>query len=378
MKVLFLGDVMPSGDQTGKEVQVSNRLTKYLSGFDCRIATLESAVGTYDTIHETKQPRSEVAVWSKEEDLHKLLDFGINVVSLANNHACDCGIDSMIRLKETLHGMGIASIGAGRNLTEASAPYIIEKSGISFAVVGVCDDNPASLGTLQFATEESAGIYRFNEENLIKQIKELKQQYSHVAIVVHWGVEHKWLPEQCDIDRGKSLIDAGADIIMGGHPHHIQPMIIYKKRPVFFSLGNYYFPDFCLDKVSNMYYPDQLEMDNLPVFDWMSPDRRSFAMKYFWKYYGRLGMAACVDIGSANIVSNVRFTIYKKGRIKLSKMSLAHLCGLKLHSFFVGKQISPKINYYETLIRNIIEYKFLSLFVKKYQFFKYLEKNKME
>lgn len=375
MQIAFVGDFMVSGDQAGKQIKVSNRLKNKLLSFDIRMATLETAVGTYDDIDEVKIPKNEVAVWSKSEDLHKLTDLNINVVSLANNHACDCGVDSMLKLMDILKETGITPIGAGRNIDEAMKPAVIDKEGESLAIIACCEDNPKALGTLHFATEKNGGIYRLEESGVIKQIQELKRKYNYVAVVVHWGVEHKWLPENYDVAIGQKLIEAGADMIIGGHPHHIQPMVSYKSHPIYFSLGNFHFPDFCLDSISNTYYPNENELIQLPVFDWMAPEKRNFSMLYFWKYYARLGMLAMIELNSGNIKTHKRFVLYKKGRLSFSSMSCYHDIKLKFLSLFVGKKISVKINYYITRINVIIEYKILSLFIKKYRFFKYLAKH---
>jgi|GEM_PF-5051878 len=373
MQLAFLGDFMLSGDQAGKQIKISKRLRSKLSKFDVRVATLETAVGTYEDIDDIKMPKSEVAVWSKPEDLNKLKDLNINVVSFANNHACDCGVDSMLELRESLRKLDITPIGAGHNLTEAKEPVVFEKEGESVAIIACCQDNPKSLGTLHFATENKGGIYKLDEDILIPQIQELKKKHTYVAVVIHWGIEHKWLPEIVDVSMGKKLINAGADMIIGGHPHHIQPMVTYKNHPIYYSLGNFYFPDFCLDKVSNVYYPDEEELKNLPVFDWMAPERRKFSMLYFWKYYARLGMIASINLKNETIKAGKRFVLYKKGVLSFSVFELWHSLTLKVFSMFTGKESSIRVNYLITIVRDVIEYKILSRFIKKYGFHNYIK-----
>ena len=373
MQIAFVGDFMLSGDQAGKQLKVSKKLSKKLSSFDLRIATLETAVGSYDEIDEIKNPKSEVAVWSKAEDLHKLSDVNINVVSLANNHACDCGVESMLRLLESLRNLGVTPIGAGHDVKEAMKPAVFEKDGESLAIIACCQDNPSSLGTLHFAEETKGGIYKLDESVIIPQIQNLKKQYTYVAVVVHWGIEHKWLPENSEVTIGQKLINAGADMIIGGHPHHIQPMVTYKNHPIYYSLGNFYFPDFCLDKVSNVYYPDEEELKNLPVFDWMAPERRNFSMLYFWKYYARLGMIASINLKNETIKAGKRFVLYKKGVLSFSVFELWHSLTLKVFSMFTGKESSIRVNYLITIVRDVIEYKILSRFIKKYGFHNYIK-----
>lgn len=68
-------------------------------------------------------------------------------------------------------------------------------SGDQNGKIACCQDNPKSLGTLHFATKTNGGIYRLDENMIAAQIKELKKEHTYVAVVVHWGIEHKWLPE---------------------------------------------------------------------------------------------------------------------------------------------------------------------------------------
>lgn len=355
-------------------VQVSDKQAAVLKNADFRIATFESALGSYEEIDSYKQVKSEVAVWSKKEDLHKITDLGLNVVSLANNHSCDCGIDALLSLKKELKAIGVAAIGAGQNLMEAMQPAILEKDGESLAIIGLCEDNPQALGNLRFASENQGGLYKYDEHLVTEHIQQLKSKYTYVAVVIHWGVEHKWLPELYDVAIGRKMIDAGADMIIGGHPHHIQPVIRYRSKPIYFSLGNYYFPDFCLDSISNMFYPELSEMRHLPVFDWMAPERRCFAMKYFWKYYGRLGMIASVCIELGKIDESSCFSIYKKGTLSTSRITQLHNTILKLLRQFCGTRFSIVVNKYMSMISYLFETKLLSVFFKKYRFFSYLKK----
>lgn len=372
MTITFLGDFMPSGDQSARDIKISRSLNKLLNRCDLRIATLETAVGDYCEISDSKMDKGEVAVWSKKEDLQKLHDLNINVVTLANNHACDCGFEALIRLLSDLHNQGIETIGAGANLSEAMQPAIYEKDGESIAIIGCCKDDPKSLGHLPFAGTNSGGLYRLDENLIIPQIRSYKQHFNYVAVLVHWGVEHKWLPELEDVELSKKMIDAGADIIVGGHPHHIQPKIDYKNRPVFYSLGNFFFPDFCLDNISNVYYPDEEELKRLPLFDWMAPDKRNFSMRYFWKYYGRIGMIATVNTDDFSKRSQYSISLYKQGRLSISHCQILHKVILAFFSRFVGKNESKVINKRITRIQYLFEYKILALLFKRYQFFKYM------
>lgn len=372
MNIAFVGDFMLSGDQSGKQITLSPRLKRELEKFDFRVATLETALGEYEDIDSVKNAKGEVAVWSKYEDVDKLLSLNINAVSLANNHSCDCGVDSMLKMLEHLHSKKIKTIGAGKDETEAMQPAVFEKNGETIAIIGCCKDDAYALGTLHFASANQGGLYRLDESVIVPQIKELKLQYTYVAVVVHWGVEHMWLPENNDVQIAKKMIDAGADMIIGGHPHHIQPMKAYKYRPIYYSLGNFHFPDFCLDAISNTYYPTDEELRKLPTFAWMYAATRNFPMRYFWKYYGRLGMISEVAMSKGQVTAHKSFSIYKKGCIGISKCSIYHRFTLGLFAILVGNKHSSKINHVIWKCRSLFENRVLSVFLKKYAFFKYM------
>ncbi len=375
IRVAFVGDIMLSGNQKGRDIVISHNIKRIFDFFDARVATLETAIGEYKDIDVVKNKKSEVSVWSDEKDLCKLLKLNVNVVSLANNHSCDCGINVMLRSKLILTNNGITPIGAGTNLTEAMEPAIIRKENESLAIIACCKDCPDALGTLPFASDNEGGLYRLDENIIIPHIKRLKKEYTYVAVVVHWGLEHQWLPEIDDVEIANKIIAAGADAIIGGHPHHIQPIGLVKKVPIYYSLGNFYFPDFCLDKISNTYYPSEEEYSKLPVFDWMAPDVRNFAMLYFWKYYGRLGIVALLDFSKTKIRARKVYSIYNNGLLSKSSVGFIHSLNLSILQIFIGRRISSKINRRVTIIRYLFESKVLSIFNKKYDFFNYVKKH---
>ncbi|HHX11813.1 MAG TPA: CapA family protein [Clostridiales bacterium] len=168
-----------------------------------------------------------------------LKEMGVDIVSLANNHALDYGPDALMDTFTTLDNAGIDYIGAGENLDRAKAPIYYEigdkkiaylaSSRVIFAMDWYAtDDRPGMVGT-------------YDPAQLIESIKEASANSDYVAVYVHWGVERNHKPEKYQKSFAKAYIDAGADIVIGCHPHVMQGIEIYKGKPIAYSLGNYWF-----------------------------------------------------------------------------------------------------------------------------------------
>ena len=180
------------------------------------------------------------------ERVEVLKEMGVDVVKLANNHACDYGSQSLLDTMDTLESAGIEYIGAGENLKEAMTPVYIETDGktVAFVAASRAEKN---MKTPQ-ATETEPGILRCYETELfVETIKEAKKNADFVLAYVHWGTEYSHELEEVQITTGKEYLDAGADAVIGAHSHCLQGMEYYNGKPVIYSLGNYWFNEKTLD-----------------------------------------------------------------------------------------------------------------------------------
>jgi len=165
---------------------------------------------------------------------------GFNVISMANNHAFDYGReafeDTMKRLKTT----GIDCVGADFSGTEAFSPVIKNVDDIKIGFLAY-----TNLGSPYWeATTNTSGLAWINEGLLglaKQQIKTAKEKVNILIVSLHAGEEYQKTPTQFQIDFSRMAIDAGADIIVGHHPHVVQPDEIYKDKYIFYSLGNFIF-----------------------------------------------------------------------------------------------------------------------------------------
>ena len=171
-----------------------------------------------------------------------LQDMGVDLVSLANNHAYDYGEISILDTMDTLTGSGIEYVGAGTTLDEAKTPFYYEIEGTKVAIVAATQiermPNPDTKG----ATQNSPGVFRcFEPELLCEVIKTAKENSDFVIVYVHWGAENTTEIDWAQRDQAILFEEAGADLIVGDHPHCLQGITYINDTPVIYSLGNFWF-----------------------------------------------------------------------------------------------------------------------------------------
>lgn len=198
-------------------------------------------------------PEKQFTFRAKPEYADILHEMGADIVSLANNHAYDYGEEAFLDTIDTLENIGIPFVGAGHNLEEASAPVYFIAGDIKIAVVSATQierlDNPDTKG----ATETTAGVFRcWNPAGLLEAVSEAKANSDFVIVYIHWGTENTDVPDWAQLDQAPKIVDAGADLIIGDHPHCLQPIQYVNGVPVVYSLGNFLFNsrqiDTCLVK----------------------------------------------------------------------------------------------------------------------------------
>lgn len=182
-----------------------------------------------------------------------LLDMGVDIVSLANNHASDYGTISLTDTIDVLSNINMPFVGAGRNLEEAAQTAYFVANGIKIAILSATQiermENPATKG----ATDNSPGVFRcLNIDRLLLEIQKAKQNSDFVIVYIHWGTESTDEIDWAQREQAPKIAEAGADLIIGDHPHVLQPIGYCGDVPVIYSLGNYLFnskaQDTCLVK----------------------------------------------------------------------------------------------------------------------------------
>ncbi len=165
---------------------------------------------------------------------------GIEVANLGNNHSGDYGKDALVDGRANLISAGIASVGAGKDVQEAGEAALFEINGWKIAVVGFGGVAPSESW---YATEDRAGMRSGDHtDQMVEAVAAAAEVADIVVVTIHWGVELDTRPRADDIARAEAMIDAGADIIFGHHPHRMQPFDIIDGSAVFWSLGNFVWP----------------------------------------------------------------------------------------------------------------------------------------
>lgn len=229
-QILFVGDVM---------LDRSIRTVMALNGFDYSFANIKSIFGNIDlavgnlegTI--TENP----SISQKNVDILKftfatttaleLQKLGFTGFSLANNHALDFGQTGFLETEKNLKAVGLSYFGSPLNNQDISTSTTV--NGENLCLIGYHE------------------LFASSTISVIKEIANLRPSCDYLMVFAHWGNEYSETPSSSQRQIGHAFIDAGADLVVGAHPHVIEPVEIYKNHPIFYSLGNFIFDqDFSL------------------------------------------------------------------------------------------------------------------------------------
>lgn len=189
-------------------------------------------------------PQAKSYTFRADPDRVKNLDtLGVDLVLVANNHIKDYGEESLLDTLDTLDQAKIERVGAGRNIKEAAAPVLYKVNGhkIAYVAASCAEEHEDTIWTSP-ATEDSPGIMAcYDPEPFYQAVRNAAQKADYVIASVHWGYEYLeyYTEEQEAMARG--LVAAGADAVIGTHPHILQGIKLIDGVPVFYSLGNFWF-----------------------------------------------------------------------------------------------------------------------------------------
>lgn len=169
----------------------------------------------------------------------------INVLTMANNHTYDYGPDALVDTVNRLRAAGISVVGAGKDITEARTPAIVERNGYKIAFLGYVD-TPNEMWNfwpkkVMPAEANKPGVAWGFPENMVEDIRAARQKADIVIVMLHSGVEEKSEPSLIQKQLARAAIDAGANMVLGSHPHVLQGVEYYQGKFIAYSLGNFVF-----------------------------------------------------------------------------------------------------------------------------------------
>lgn len=204
-----------------------------LSAADLAMVNLECVISNigYKNAYKAYTFRAPI------ETLDVIKSAGIDIVSLANNHVADYGNSAFLDMLGRLEQKSIGYVGGGRNEDEAYLPLYVNIKGVRLAVL--------SFSNIEIpwfkAAGDKAGIAWFEDEKIVEMLKVARENSDFVIVMTHWGTEYTSVLDEEQIRLAHLLIDSGTDLVIGGHPHHIQSIENYNGGRIYYSLGNYIF-----------------------------------------------------------------------------------------------------------------------------------------
>ena len=245
MRFMAVGDIMLSRNRgTGRMIESRGphypfeQVQGYLSQADVLFGNLEGPASLKGASFAGQDPHVTFSAWP--QSVQGLAGCGFDVLSLANNHACDYGHEALQDTIDLITGSSIACAGAGASTSEAYRPVIIQRGGIRIGVL-------AYTAFIMFMTRPPGrgrcGVAVFSLAQACRQIRKLAGQVDVVAVSMHWGMDFTEHPLPLYREYARRMIDAGAHLILGHHPHYLQGIERYRHGIIAYSLGDFIFDE---------------------------------------------------------------------------------------------------------------------------------------
>ncbi|MFD0674184.1 CapA family protein [Cohnella sp. GCM10027633] len=237
----LVGDILPAArvldymNQFGFDYPF-RETSGLLQAADIAAGNLETSITTRGTPEEDKQ----YVYRAPQETLAPIKEAGFDFLSLANNHTLDYGWEGLSDTMDALDDADLVHAGAGIDDREAYTPAYIDSKGMTVGFVGLTRVVP---DTSWKADKNNPGLAEaYSTARAVAAIKEAREHADVVVVMVHWGEERKDLPNEFQKSLAYAFVDAGADLVVGSHPHVLQGFESYKGKWIAYSLGNFVFP----------------------------------------------------------------------------------------------------------------------------------------
>lgn len=233
--ILFSQYVLENYSNAGIDGILEKELQQEMNQADITMVNQEFPFSNRGTQAEDKQ----FTFRADPEKVEIFQTLGIDIVTLANNHTLDFGTEALEDSFNTLEGAGIQYVGAGDSVERAKQLETIKVGDRTIGFLAASRVIPEVSWNVE---NQTPGVFcTYDSTVLVNEIKESKSKCDYTVVYVHWGIERNNHPEEYQRQLAKEYIDAGADIVIGSHPHVLQGIEYYNDKPVIYSLGNFIF-----------------------------------------------------------------------------------------------------------------------------------------
>jgi poly-gamma-glutamate synthesis protein (capsule biosynthesis protein) len=255
-------------------------------------------------------------------DILKLMD--TQICTLANNHIFDYGFEGLNDTIDICKQNDIKTVGAGLEHSKIYEPLILEKEGVKVAIINFAENE---FNTIDLY-EKGAGSNNLDIIKIFHQISDVKSKSDYIILIGHGGHEQYHYPSPRIKKLYRFLIDFGADALIGHHPHVVQGYEIYKDKPIFYSIGNFFFPsiekniakhegfvvvlDLLKDKITHAILPYTQCIDNYRV-DLMEGEQKS-------EFLDRLHSLSLTTMNDKELENKWREFLQKRKEVFISSL----------------------------------------------------------
>ncbi|MBB5172515.1 CapA family protein [Texcoconibacillus texcoconensis] len=246
INIVFAGDIMfewsleHTIEEHGPDYPFEY-ISEAVSEADYAIANLETAVTDSEKPYD-KPYENSFNFKTDPENLQGITNAGFDFVSLANNHTMDYREEGLMDTIHALDSFSLDYAGAGKNAEEAYAAQTIEINGETIHLLAFSQVLPT---TTWYAGPDKPGLASgYQEDRVINLIEEAEEESDYVLVYMHWGNEGELYPEDETRNYAENMVNAGADAVVGAHPHVLQGFEFFDEQPVAYSIGNFLFPNY--------------------------------------------------------------------------------------------------------------------------------------